>query len=143
MRSELRWLAALAVGLVACGDTRDSAEEDYSDAGSRMDLPDVAAGTEPDDTGVNVRDRDESMKTPLDQSNSARDLEITRQIRQKITDGDTFSTDAENVKVITENAVVTLRGPVETDQEKQAIAVIARETAGVLRVEDQLEVASR
>jgi hyperosmotically inducible protein len=142
MRSELHWLAALALGLVACGDTRDSAES-YSDAESRTDLPDVAAGTEPDDTGVNVRDRDESTKTPLDQSNSERDLEITRQIRQKITDGDSFSTDAENVKVITENAVVTLRGPVETDQEKQAIAAIARETAGVVRVEDQLEVASR
>ncbi len=137
MRSELYWLAALGLGLglVACNDTRGTEE--------RVELPDVAASVDADDTGINTRDRDERMKTPLDQSNSERDLEITRQIRQKIADRDAFSTDAENVKVITANAVVTLRGPVETDQEKQAIAVIARETAGVLRVDDQLEVATR
>jgi hyperosmotically inducible periplasmic protein len=101
--------------------------------------PDVAQ-READDTGVNVRDRGEEAKTPFDQSNAERDIELTRQIRQQIVEGD-FSTDAENVKVITEQGVVTLRGPVESDAERQAIVEIARGVAGGARVEDQLEVA--
>jgi osmotically-inducible protein OsmY len=137
MRRQLFWLAALGLGLaVACSDTRASESEE------RMESP-VAAGTDADDTGRNTRDRDGLSKTPLDQSNTERDLEITQQIRQRISDADDLSIDAENVKVTTENAVVTLRGPVETAREKEAIAAIARETAGVTRVDDQLEVATR
>ena len=53
-----------------------------------------------------------------------------------------FSTDAENVKVITDQGVVTLRGPVETEEERHAIVAIARDTATPgARVDDQLEVA--
>lgn len=132
MRNQLSLLIALALGLAACGETRDM--EGQSGAG-----PDVAQ-READDTGVNVRDRGEEAKTPFDQSNAERDIELTRQIRQQIVEGD-FSTDAENVKVITEQGVVTLRGPVESDAERQAIVEIARGVAGGARVEDQLEVA--
>jgi hypothetical protein len=135
MKKQLVWVAALALGLVACGEPRDSAAESF-DAGRQMDSPDVAAGTPPDDTGVN------GMNTPVAPSSSERDLEITQQIRQRITGANDFSTDAQNVQVIAQNSVVTLRGPVETDREKQAIAAIARETAGVTRVDDQLEVAT-
>lgn len=138
MRSELFWPAALGLGLTACGDSNGSR---YSAADETP--PDVAANVDADDTALNLRDRDEVAKTPLDQSNSKRELEITRPIRERITAEDAFSTDAENVKVITENAVVTLRGPVETNREKEVIAAIARETAGVARVDDQLEVARR
>jgi osmotically-inducible protein OsmY len=135
MRSELLWLAALTLGVAACGDTRESIRG--------VPGPDVAANADADDTARNVRDRDEAAKTPMAQSSSEQDLEITRQIRQRISAEEAFSTDAANVKVITEDAVVTLRGPVETDREKEVIAAIARDTAGVTRVDDQLEVARR
>jgi osmotically-inducible protein OsmY len=130
------WLL-LILALAACGESGDVGTEPGAPA------PDVAArGEAPDadDTGTNVRDRDEGATTPLDQSNEERDLEVTQQIRQQILEGD-FSTDAENVKVITQQGVVTLRGPVESEAEKQAIVAIARDVAGAARVEDQLEVA--
>jgi hyperosmotically inducible protein len=94
-----------------------------------------------DDTGRNEND---SGLTPTDQSGSATDVEITRSIREKVVAGEEeFSTDAQNVKVITDAGVVTLRGPVENEREKRAIAEIARKTAGVTGVNDQLEVATR
>jgi osmotically-inducible protein OsmY len=134
MRTTLVCLAALGVGLAACSDTREPA--------GRMDSP-VAAETDADDTGQNVRDREGLTKTPMDQSNTERDLGITQRIRQRISETDGLSTDAENVKITTEDTVVTLRGPVESAREKETIAAIARDTAGVSRVDDQTEVATR
>jgi len=139
-------VAALGFGLAACSETRDSDRLARPDMPDR-DLPDVAANdtTRPDadDTGLNTRDRDDSTLTPMDQSSADRDTRLTLMIRQKITDNDQLGTDAENVKVIAQNGVVTLRGPVETEAEKETIVSIARETEGVARVDDQLEVASR
>ena len=77
----------------------------------------------------------------MDQSNAERDLETTRAIRAGIVSNDSLSFDARNVKVVTEGGVVTLRGPVRSDDEKAAIVEIATRTAGVTRVDDQLEVA--
>jgi osmotically-inducible protein OsmY len=100
------------------------------------------SATAPDDTGVNVRDRDGATKTPMDQSNDPADVEVTRQIRQGITDADSLGMNARNVKVITSNGVVTLRGPVTSAAERSTIETIARNTAGVKRVENQIEVES-
>jgi len=63
-----------------------------------------------DDTGRNVRDRDENAKTADRQSNSKEDLEITRKIRRAIVEDKSLSTSAHNVKVVTVDRVVTLRG---------------------------------
>ena len=51
--------------------------------------------------------------------------------------------DAKNVKIITRNGVVTLRGPVDSQAEKDFIANAARSTAGVASVDDQTEVAAK
>jgi osmotically-inducible protein OsmY len=53
-----------------------------------------------------------------------------------------MSTDAHNVKIITQDGKVTLRGPVKTDEEKQRIEDIAKELAGVDNVDSELEVES-
>ena len=55
---------------------------------------------------------------------------------------DSLSTTAKNVKIITNDGVVTLRGPVKSEHEKQAIAAKAQQVAGVQRVDNQLEVAA-
>ena len=134
MRNALWLLVVIVLGMPACGDMRDEAEREAA--------PDVAARGDADDTGRNARDRAEDARTPIDQSNDERELELTRQIRQQIMEGD-FSTDAENVKVITDEGVVTLRGAVESDGERNAIVEIARRSSSGLgfRVDDQLEVA--
>ena len=95
-----------------------------------------------DNTGKNVGDRDPGALTAGDQSSDAGDVAITQKIRQKLVGDKNLSTNAQNVKVITKDGVVTLRGPVDTAQEKAAVAAKAKQVAGVTHVEDQLEIAS-
>jgi hypothetical protein len=157
MRSEISILivGSMVLALSACPDRRQPNME--TDTLARAEREQVQPadpyatqpgatqpGTMPDDptnTGVNVRDRDPDAVTPMDQSNAEQDLELTRTIRDQITSNDSLSIDARNVKVMSENGVVTLRGPVDSADEKAAIVEIATRTAGVTRVDDQLEVA--
>lgn len=96
-----------------------------------------------DNTGKNARDKDGSTLTAGDQSSSDHDIAITQNVRKAIVDDDALSTNAKNVKVITVGGVVTLRGPVANAAEKATIAEKARTVAGVTRVDNQLEIASR
>ena len=95
-----------------------------------------------DNTGRNVRDRSGKTATPTKQANNKHDLEITRQLRQAITKDDSLSMNAHNVKIVTQNGVVTLRGPVKDASEKADIVEKAHKIQGVKRVDNQLEVAS-
>jgi osmotically-inducible protein OsmY len=47
---------------------------------------------------------------------------------------------AKNVKIITVNGVVTLRGPVKTIEEKRTIEAMAQQIAGADKVDSQLEI---
>ena len=87
-----------------------------------------------------MRDRDHKTLTPMDQGSSAGDRTITQDIRQAVVDHDDLSISAKNIKIITVDGVVTLRGPVKNSQEKTTVAAIARQAPGVKRVDDQLEV---
>jgi hyperosmotically inducible periplasmic protein len=100
------------------------------------------ASVEPDNTGRNVRDRNDQNKTAGDQSESEADRTISQNIRQAITADDSLSTNGKNVKIITINGTVTLRGPVKSDQEKSAIGAKAQQIAGVKNVDNQLEIAN-
>jgi hyperosmotically inducible periplasmic protein len=97
---------------------------------------------EPDNSGRNVRDRDDQNKTPGDQSESEADRAITQNIRQAVTADDSLSTNAKNVKIITADGTVTLRGPVKSEKEKADIEAKAKQVAGVKKVDNQLEIAS-
>ena len=76
------------------------------------------ATTDADNTRRNVSDRDNRTVTPLDQKNSKADVETTAQIRKEIIAAKDMSVNARNVKIITNNGRVTLRGPVSTAEEK-------------------------
>jgi osmotically-inducible protein OsmY len=93
-----------------------------------------------DNTGLNERDASGATQTPMDQSNQPTDIELTRQIRRSLTADPTLSMDAKNVKVVAKQGVVTLRGPVESPEEKASVVSMAKEVQGVKRVDDQLEV---
>jgi osmotically-inducible protein OsmY len=97
---------------------------------------------EPDNSGRNVRDRDNQSKTSGDQSENEADRRISQNIRAAITSDDSFSTNAKNVKIITSDGTVTLRGPVKSDKEKEEIEAKAKQIAGVKKVDNQLEIAS-
>jgi hyperosmotically inducible periplasmic protein len=98
------------------------------------------AKTAPDNTKVNERDRNTAAPTPLDQGQNETDLKITQQIRQAVMADGTLSFTAKNVKIITQNGKVTLRGPVNTAQERGAIEAAARKIAGAAQVDNQIEV---
>ena len=95
----------------------------------------------PDNSAQNARDRDSDTMTPMDQSSRPEDIDLTRRVRQAVESDSTLSTDARNVKIISADGVVWLRGPVKTAQEKAEIARTANKIAGAHNVRDQLEVA--
>lgn len=93
-----------------------------------------------DNSGRNKRDRSGETQTAGDQSNSSADIKTTAAIRRAVMHEDSLSMMAKNVKIITENGVVVLRGPVKSEAEKTKIAELARTHAGNAKVEDHLEV---
>jgi len=95
---------------------------------------------EPDNSGRNVRDRNDQTKTAGDQSESEADRTISQNIRQALTADDSLSTNGKNAKIITIDGRVTLRGPVKSDKEKSAIGAKAQQIAGVKNVDNQLEI---
>jgi osmotically-inducible protein OsmY len=97
----------------------------------------------PNNSGTNVRDRGNGSITPFDQSNKPADIEMTRQIRRALMADKSLSTTAQNVKVITIDGTVILRGPVNSEYEKTVIADKAQQIAGAGNVNDQLEIAGR
>jgi hyperosmotically inducible periplasmic protein len=99
--------------------------------------------TAPDNTGRNVRDRGGDTVTPGDQSNEKADLHLTQEIRKALMADKSLSTNAKNVKIITAHGIVTLRGPVNTPQEKATIEAKAQSIAGANNVESQLEIVQR
>ncbi len=94
----------------------------------------------PDNTATNERDRSGETQTSGDQSNSSADLKITQAVRQALMRDSELSMTAKNIKVITANGQVTLRGPVKTAQEKAKVDQIARSAAGGAQIDDQLDV---
>ena len=109
---------------------------------SAVSLAAIAADdkTKPDNTATNERDRSGETQTSGDQSNSSADLKITQAIRQALMKDSELSMTAKNIKIITDNGQVTLRGPVKNAQEKAKIDQLARSAAGGAKIVDQLDV---
>jgi Predicted periplasmic or secreted lipoprotein len=93
-----------------------------------------------ENTQQNVRDKDNMTLTPEDQNESKADIKITADIRNVVVNDESLSINAKNVKIITQNGVVTLRGPVETKAESLKLQQISQKTARVVRVDNQLEI---
>ena len=101
---------------------------------------DGIAAAEPDNTSRNKRDRDGKTLTPLDQGNSKTDTETTAQIRMGVLSLKDISVNARNVKIITSEGHVTLRGPVNSAEEKRLIGEIANRIVTAEHADNQLEV---
>lgn len=124
-----------AVGFTGCGKDRAS----NPTAG---DQPSTSTAPAADNTARNERDRGGDTKTPGDQAENEADRKITQEVRRALTSDDSLSTNAQNVKIITDNGTVTLRGPVKSEKEKTDIESKAKQVAGVKKVDNQLEIAS-
>jgi hyperosmotically inducible periplasmic protein len=93
-----------------------------------------------DNTRMNQQDRNPNEATADQQKVDRSDREITQQIRKSITSDKSLSTYGHNVKVITQNGMVTLKGPVRSEEEKKAVEAKAAEVAGADKVTNEIDV---
>ena len=121
--------------LASTGNALPAPREGHTAGAEAKDM-----GTQPDNTRVNERDRDSQALTPLDQKENESDREITQRIRKAVIADDALSSSARNVKIITRDGQVTLRGPVKSAQERSAVERAAVTVAGPKRVTNQLEI---
>jgi hyperosmotically inducible periplasmic protein len=138
--------AAIALGLSSPVYATDPDPTTTRAAADRAAVTDRAAVKETkaaDNSAQNERDAAGNKVTPLDQSHAESDVEMTRSIRKMLVDDDTLGTNAQNVKVITVNGKVTLRGPVATADEQARVVAIANKAAGADRVVSELQVIKR
>lgn len=98
---------------------------------------------QPDNTKVNQRDQKSGALTADQQGNSKADVERTANVRKAILEQKGLSTYANNVKVITVDGHVTLRGPVRDQAERDLIAGLASGIAGKANVKNELEIAPK
>jgi len=126
------------------GDTSAATSTKTTTITSSTDKPGTAGPStaEPDNTAVNERDRSSASKTPIDQDENQPDINLTAEIRKAVLARDNMSLNARNVKIITSKGKVTLRGPVNSDDEKKAIDSIAKDLAGKDNVTNEIEVKS-
>ena len=96
--------------------------------------------TKPDNTKMNKGDAKPGAVTADQQKTNASDQDLTKNIRRSIMADKSLSTYAHNVKIITQNGSVTLKGPVKSDSEKQSVVAKAVAVAGADKVSDQLTV---
>jgi len=101
----------------------------------------VAQTPKPDNTGVNTRDRQPGAITADQQGNSAADREATKKIREAIVGDEALSTYAHNVKVVTRDGTVTLKGPVRSEAERKAVESKAQAVVGAAHVVSDLSIA--
>jgi osmotically-inducible protein OsmY len=98
------------------------------------------ASPAPDNTKVNERDRSHNAPTADQQKDNRSDRDITQQIRQSIMKDKSLSTYAHNVKIVTQDGQVTLKGVVRSEDEKKAIEAKAGEVAGDGKVTSELDI---
>ena len=99
----------------------------------------MAADNALENTQRNARDENGTTLTPEDQNETEGDINITADIRKSVVNDSSLSVNAQNIKIITRNGKVTLRGTVESKTESMKLQQIATQTHGVLSVDNQIE----
>jgi hyperosmotically inducible protein len=133
------FLLACGIGLAGC-DKSDSSQT-AAPGTPTVSTNDRTAGptTQPDNTGVNARDRGTDAVTAGSQGQGKSDVDVTADIRKRIMAAK-MSVNAENVKIVSQNGKVTLRGPVNNQNEKDSIGQMATDVAGADNVDNQLDI---
>jgi osmotically-inducible protein OsmY len=148
MKTKLSTLSILLLGSLALagqpGQTGASAKTDGDSAQKHQATSQEAkAGSTregADNTGINKRDNQSTEPTADQQKNNHSDVDLTAQIRRSIVSDKSLSTNAHNVKIIAQNGVVTLKGPVHSEAEKSTIEQRASSIAGQSNVKNEIDV---
>ena len=126
-------LPAIASILLVCSSQGQQATATSSDSAA-------SDSTKADNTKRNSSEQNKNTDTAEKQSNSKDDLALTQRIRQAVMKDGSLSMNAKNVKIIAQGGEITLKGPVDSQQEKDTIGTKAGEIAGKDKVDNQLEV---
>ena len=94
----------------------------------------------PDNTKTNQRDRAKSEPTADQAKNTVSDRDLMQKISKSIVDDKSLSTYAHIVKIISQNGKVTLKGPVRSEEEKNAVEQKAAEIAGAGNVTNEITI---
>jgi osmotically-inducible protein OsmY len=94
--------------------------------------------TAPDNT---KRNKEQAPPSADQQKSNPADRAITQKIRKAVHDDSSLSTYAHNIKIITQDGKVTLKGPVRSEEEKNTLQAKAGEIAGEGNVTNELEIA--
>ena len=108
--------------------------------GSLQAQPESSPAKNADNTERNAGAQHKTQATAEGQSEKHKDRTLTQKIRKAVVGDKSLSVTAHNVKIITSNGMVTLRGPVNSAEEKANIEAKAAEIAGKDKVENKLEV---
>jgi hyperosmotically inducible periplasmic protein len=101
-----------------------------------LSMPGRMVAQAPDNSNQNKG----QTQTADNQSNAKADRDITAKVRKEIMADKDLSTYAHNVKVITTNGAVTLKGPVKTEDEKAKVAELAANVVPAEKVTNELTV---
>jgi len=127
--------------LLGCLGFAFAQQESTSSAGQDTSNPPVSV--KPDNSKANQGDRSEGRITTADQQKeNASDRQLTQEIRKALVKDKSLSTYAHNVKVVSQDGMITLKGPVRSEQEKEAVEAKATEIAGADKVRSEISVAS-
>ncbi len=135
MNRKLFAVLACALALAACKKNENETEPGTTRT--------TGANVQGDNTKLNERDRTGTTMLPRNQSNTSEDIDVTARIRKSLVADGNLSMDAKNVKIITRDGSVTLRGAVKNENEKKEIQDYASRTPGVKNVDNQLDVENR
>jgi len=138
-RRNLSIIAGTALAVAAYGAHANTLDPSPTGGVQYAETDTKAMPAETDNSGRNVRDQDDRTLTPTDQSSDPADIDLTQKIRKDITSNDAMSVQAQNIKIITQGGVVTLRGPVKSMDEKTTIESLAK-SAGAKQIHNQLEI---
>ncbi len=112
-----------------------------SGAWSPAILPAQSTDTKkPDNTANNKGDQKPGAVTADQQKMNATDRDLTAKVRRSIMANKSLSVYAHNVKIVSQNGIVTLKGPVRSDDEVRSIMTSATEVAGGDNVVNQMTV---
>jgi hyperosmotically inducible protein len=94
-----------------------------------------------DNAKNNKGDQSSGAMTADKQKMNPADRDLTKKVRAALHSDSTLSTYAHNIKIVSQDGKVTLKGPVRSDDEKSAVEAKATEIAGAGNVTSQLTVA--
>ena len=106
-------------------------------------LPGICWAQAADNTSINKRDNAPQALTADQQAETLQDRKLTQQIRRAIVKDKSLSTYAHNVKIVAVGGMVTLKGPVRSAEEKQAVQEIAAQIAGSEKIKNEMDIAPK